>query len=297
MAIKFMKKSKYSSSMRFNSKFRPEFYLTTYLHAKNGLGKKKIAAMLGVDYQTFIRWISLDPALREAYKAGNETSSNKLSITSYIENHLPEELMPIWRKIFAYNHQPHGVRKIEALLLKRGKRTRQRLFIHALTTCCNYNHSKACRMVGINPRILAKWSQEPEFKDLLEMVDKILDDYWEEKLYLLGEQSNPYIIMNVNKARNKRYKERSTVALEGHVTHSHGVKPLSALGLPANTLQTILGALQAKEAVNTPALPQANPLNPGVPIEDFTASGQFDMSEFENIEEVAPEEVKVEDVK
>lgn len=290
------KKRKYNQYHKSNSKFKPEYYLEAYTHAKQGASNRQIAKLLGVQVITFRNWRKEDPAFQAALDKGRGGKDRKEDVfIDYVERHLPARLRELWNKIFAYNKEKK-IRKIECLLLRKGLRTRQRLFIHALIHC-NFNMSRASRMLAMNNITPTRWIKEdPEFRDLINSIDNIRKDFWDEELYKLGKAGNPFIVWNVNRAINKDrgYGERTTVALEGSVKHSHAVVDVSSLGLPPAQLQAILGALKAKEQK---ALPPADgkivdsmPASP-----DFTQDGDFDMAQFENVDTLAPDEVEVKD--
>ena len=241
------------------------FLVRVYELRRSGIASKRaMAHLLGVYHETFNRWFEDKPALRDAWERGMAAREGRADFTfkDYVYQHLPAPLQAAWEEIEAAAGQPDAALRIEAMLGDRGDKARQRLFLHALT-CNHFNPSVAARLVNVSKKTLKRWiAQDLEFGELMDEIEEIKDDFFNEKLIRLVDAEEPAAVLHVARTRLKGrgYGDSKdvNVRVEGSVNHNHAVLDLNKIvdRLTPGTQREILEAYRAYQLeAGVPLLP------------------------------------------
>jgi len=236
------------------SVWKDEFYVTSYELARGGMSEQKIATSLGVSSATLRKWKTNKPALRDAIARGRAVgggASATATFHEYIFQKLPPNLAQLYKEIEAVEAEENGIARIEAMLVKQGKRARQHLFLHALVTS-NFNVSRACSMVNISRKTFESWvTSEPDFQELMDEMDYHKKNYFESALVGLVARGDSSATIFVNKTvnRDRGYNDKLDVNIQGHIehNHAHALIPISDLELPLETRTAILQAMRTRK--------------------------------------------------
>jgi transcription initiation factor IIE alpha subunit len=236
-----------------SSKWKDDFYVDAYNHAKAGMGDMKIAEALGMSYKTFRKWLKRKPALKNALiKARKmEKRSGVKEYKDYVYDRLPRELKNLWDRLVETETLKNPIEYVESLFEGKGKRTRQMLFLNALVHC-NFNPSDAMKMVGITKPTLDRWvTAEPQFAELLAEVNYHKKNFFEGALVQAAKAGEWGAILHGNKVYNadRGHNTKTIMEHQGKVQHEHSV---SDLGLETKELRTILDAIRKRNLATVP---------------------------------------------
>lgn len=239
-------------------------YVTAYQYARDGMSDEQTAKSLGVSGNTLRRWCTKDKALVDALERGREVDSGGKTNTTfrdYVYRHLAPDLQKLWDEIDECAELENGVERVEALLHNGGKRARQHLFIHALTSSA-FNVSASMHKMNMTRKTYDGWcANDPHFAELIDEMHFHKDNFFETAFMRRVQAGDtPAIIHAVKtKLRKRGYGEKIEVEHTGTVKHEHHID-VSTLGLPLATQRTILDAMRAQQAklveatVGTPTL-------------------------------------------
>lgn len=258
------------------SKWRDEFYVTTYEQVLAGKSRAEVAAALGVAPATFKHWCQENPVLADTVKRARAIVKNRPppneSFLDYCYQRLPEELRGLWNDLVKADMQPNPERAIELLLADKGKRTKQLLFVHALTTTARWSASEALRRIGETPQVLRQWiEQDPDFQTLMLSIKDMKKDYLEGAFFGLVAAGDTAAILFGMRTLNadRGYTNKVTVQHqhEGSVLHQH--VDLDNLPVDIDTKRKLLAAMrEARQVEAIPAAPGGpKALRPAIPAE------------------------------
>jgi len=257
------------------SKWRDEFYVTVYELILAGKSRADVAAALGVAVATFNNWCQENETLKDTVKRARAIVKSRPppneSFLDYCYQRLPPDLRPLWEELTKADRQPNPERAIELLMADKGKRTRQLLFVHALTTTARWSASEALRRIGETPATLRAWiEQDPDFQTLMLTIKEMKKDYIEGAYFgLVGAGDSAAILFGMRTLNADRgYSNKVTVKHEheGSVLHQH--VDLATLDVDIDTKRKMLDAMRkAREVKALPAGPGAKPLRPAIPPE------------------------------
>lgn len=238
-------------------KFDPSFYVKVYKLARDGHPVTHIAKALGTTCPTFNRWCKRRPALQAALDEGRAESAGGAlgnSLQGYLYQHLSPELQQLWDKVMEFEHLQNPAEKVQALLADKGKRTRQRLTIHALGQTL-FNTSRALRMVGVPKRTFDGWvKDDPGFAELVEELEWHQEEFYKSRFNGLVARGDTAATIHAvkTKLRHRGYNDRLEVTHTGNVTTQHEVAlDLTELDLDAPTRRALLAALRARQQATT----------------------------------------------
>lgn len=174
------------------------FYVKAYKLALSGMSATDIGKALGIDAKVWRHWLNTKKALKQAIEeaskpAPGEESASAVdnqgqSIIGYVFDRLPANLQNLWIKLGALNkgykdekgklvQHPDICERIDRLFEKEGgKQARQYLWIHAFIRA-NFNRTAACRMVNVSYPTLQLWEKEPDFKEMVAYIPKVMHDF------------------------------------------------------------------------------------------------------------------------
>jgi len=239
------------------SAWNDKYYVECYELAKQGCKNSQIAKILGVPIDTFKRWISERPALKDALKrarGGNEGTKTETFI-EYVYNRLPEHIKSLWDELEQANKKGNSLQRIEALLKDKGKKTLQHLYVHALISS-NFNASEACRRLNISMSRVKGWMADPDFAQLIDEVLEHKKNICESALMGLVMQGETSAVIFANRTLNR---DRGYGDKTEHIhTHAGGVLHghVDVDALPIELRRQLLNATREKEASNK--LPGSN---------------------------------------
>ena len=229
--------------------YKEKLIIDIYSMARDGVSGASIAKALHVTGACFSQWKKTKKSVRYALKRGAEDrrKNTNLNWTEYISRQLPSHLQNTWEKITEYGRETNGYNKIEKLLSNESHHVKQELLVYAILIC-GFSISKALKKVSIPRKTFLYWAEtDPDFVDLLNEVEQIKKDFYEEGLFKLVRAGDSPAIIFGNKTlnRDRGYGEVIETQISGMV----GVMslPISELGLPPEILRVILQAVEAKE--------------------------------------------------
>lgn len=227
--------------------WKDTYYVKAYQLAKSGFTNTKVAAGLGVTLTTLEKWISKKAALREALTDARsvDEAGAAASFRDYVYQRLDPHLRDLWDTINRFEKEKNGILRIEALLEAKGKRTRQRLWLYALTNS-NFNPSAACRKVNISRQTFEAWCGDPDFQSLVDEIDWHKGNFFEAQLVRLVKSGDTHATIFANRTFNRDRGYNDKLEVEGKIQHEHSYT-LDDLDLPADQLRSILDAITKKE--------------------------------------------------
>ena len=212
--------------------YKDEYIVRVYQLAQQGLTETKISKILGISVATFRVWEKKKKAFKKALemgrKEGNPNNKDIVTFQDYVYKRLPRKLRKLWNEINAFGTSVSGIEKIEALLIKRGVRARQHLFLYAWTKS-NFSISYALRKVNISRSTFEGWkSKDDSFLELVDNINWHKGNFFEDHLLKLVAGGDTSAILHVNKTFNRKrgYGEKTDIDinLSGGVSISHTVK-------------------------------------------------------------------------
>ena len=233
-------------------KFRQTMYVTTYELARGGMSDEQIAGTLGVAGKTFRTWCARRPALRDALQRGREyrEHGNEATFHDYIYNHLSPEMRLLWDEINECEQLPNGYERVEALLSNHGKRTRQHLFLYALTQSM-FNVSQSLRRLCIPRKTYETWrANDPEFTELMGEIHWHKQNFFEQAFITRVAAGDTAATIHAAKTvlRDRGYNEKIEVEHTGNITTTEVVVNVAELDLDLDTRRALLQALQRRTA-------------------------------------------------
>lgn len=233
------------------TKFTATMYVAIFQLAKDGCSNLQIAKTLGVTGKTLKHWVRIKPAVADAIKRGRggREKGNDVTFHEYIYQNLPLKLRKLWDEIEACEKLPNGVERTEALLKNHGKRTRQHLFVHALTSSL-FNVSASLRKIGVPRSTFETWKlQDPDFSSLLDEIHWHKKNFFEQAVMGRVAAGDTAAIIHVAKTqlRDRGYNDKVEIVHSGTVD-TGSTFDISDLDLPIETRKIVLAALRAKQA-------------------------------------------------
>jgi len=193
---------------------------------------------------TLCAWIKRYPDLKMVKDLADERRQKQDTLPHYILGKLSPEARAIWNELAFWKDGDVPGRITERI----DKRLRKELFFHALINC-SYNISRACELVGLGRQTMRAWQEEPEFIELMKVIQIHKKDFFENALMDLVEVRYPGAVMFVNRTINadRGYSEKVTVEHTGQVMVGIDV---SQLDLDLETRRKILEAVRRKKEMD-----------------------------------------------
>jgi len=234
--------------------WKEEYLTTIYELAKAGESELNIAKVVGVTAPTFRAWKKKRPAIANAIKRGRGIGTKMKTASEflhYVYGRMHPEAQAVFDKLSAFEHDPNGIKKVEALFEKQGKHVRQHIYLHALVAK-NFNPSRACAFVGIHRSELYRWSaNDPEFVQILDEINLAQGDLYESSLIALVLAGDSAATIFANKTFNAKrgYSEKVGIEIEGQVNHHHALIAVDELGLSIDTRKEILERIRDRDSI------------------------------------------------
>lgn len=233
------------------SVWKDGFVIDVYLLAADGLKNTQIAKAIGVSYKTFQNWGEKKGVFRTAVIRGRKCSKLQdqqgMSFRTYVYDRLSPKMQKLWDKINECEESNNGVRRIEALLKKRGKNARQHMFVYAWTES-NFNTSHALKKANITYNLFKHWCEnEPDFAKLIDEIHWHKKNFYEAGLTKLVADGNANAIIFANRTINsdRGYHDVKRIALDATVnTTMQGYIPIMELDLDIKTKKKVLDAIR-----------------------------------------------------
>lgn len=206
----------------------------------------RVAAILQIDLRTLHSWLSEHSELAEAKDLAGERRGRQDSLANYVFQRLTPDAKKTWDEIKFWDGHESAFEKVEAILSGQTKRVKQELFIHALVTS-GFDPSSACRIIGVPRWQLKQWSEEPEFRQLIEEIQWHKKNFYERRLVDLIECGHPGAIIFANRTINgdRGYSER--LKLEHSGTIDGGGIKFEDLDLDVDTKVKVLEAIRRRQ--------------------------------------------------
>lgn len=245
------KKKKRPDSGASRKVWNEGMYVKCYKLAKEGLNNRQIAKTIGISENVFGRWLDRYPYLAEGMKEARQAqTSNKATplLQSFIYNRLPRKLQRLWDELEDLANEENALKKMQQLMEDKGTKTRQHLFLYALTNS-HFNPSEACRAVGIPLRTVKEWARnDPDFGELMNEIHEHKRNFVEGHLMRLVEKGDVASTIFANKSLNTEvYGDRKELKVTGTINHTHTLLDLDKLGLPLELRRQILEHVTAAE--------------------------------------------------
>lgn len=234
---------------RIRAAYDASMPIKAYELSKAGMLNSEIRKACGVaERVTWIKWKKLHPELRAAIQQGKEYAKNEQGETfkDYVYNRLSVKLQKIWDQLKKYSRESNPILKMELLLDQYGMKTRQQLFLHALTTS-SFNLSVACRKVNVSLKLFNTWVRDdPNFAELVNEIDIHKGNFFEEALFKLVKKGDAPAIIFANRTFNKKrgYNEKieTSTTVNGQITHN--ILNIDELQLPIEARRQLLKAIR-----------------------------------------------------
>ena len=232
------------------SKFSSTMYVTAYELSRDGLSNAQIARTLGVVGITFRGWVKKNKALADALKRGRHVRDPGPVRTfhDYIYDHLEPKLRELWNKIHECATLENSVERTEALLGKYCTRTRQHLFLYALTQSM-FNVSQSLRKLCIPRQTFQSWcSNDPDFQELMDEIHWYKQNFFEQAFIGRVAAGDTHAIIHAvkTKCRSRGYNEKVEVIHSGQVEVKNTFSVVD-LDLDIPTRRKILDATRKKK--------------------------------------------------
>ena len=230
-------------------KWKAIHLVSIYRMVRLGFTDGEIAKSLNVSMTILWKWRKEKEGLQEAWDLAVKEREEGETLPDWIFSRLTPELQDLWRKIQRFDRQVGGGAKIEILLSDKGKRVRQRLFLHALASC-RFNATKALTKVNVTKKELDVWtSTDPDFAALVEEIEWHKANFFESALVGLIERGDAAATMFANKTFNQRRGYGTTLKVEHSGQVDHRVFDLASLipYLKEDTKQDVFDALHKME--------------------------------------------------
>jgi hypothetical protein len=239
-------------------KFQTTMYVTAYELARDGMADEQIGRALGVQGQTFRRWLKRRPALADAVARGRHARDpgDEMTFHQYIYDHISPHLRVVWDKINECENLENGVERVEALLKNHGIRARQHLFLYALTQSM-FNVSQSLRKLGIPRKRYENWcANDPEFAELMDEIHWYKENFFEQAFIGRVTAGDTAAIIHAvkTKCRDRGYNDKVEIVHSGSIDTKQTVSIVD-LDLDIETRRKVLEALRKKTAAEQGATP------------------------------------------
>lgn len=230
--------------------WKEEHILQIYQLAKQGFSNKGISQALGVRYIDFIRWsktkLSVINALQEARKGEGGTETFR----DFVYGSLPPDLQKLWKEINRVSDGRTLSSRVNALLRPISRKNRQHLFLYALIYC-NFNMTRACKVLNLPKKELQLWTDDPEFTALLAGIHQCKKDFFESALMRLVKKGDTASVIFANRTLNRDRGYNDKVEISGEISHNHQVS-IDQLNLPLEVRQQLLQAVRERKQLPKP---------------------------------------------
>lgn len=221
-----------------------------YVYAKAGLSDLAIAKAMSLNRGTLNYWLKRRPEVRKAILRGREQAPDEESFTRFFYEQLDSPLQELWDRLVTNEYIGGGIVNIRKILADQGTGARQALFLHALVNS-HFNPNRAMERVGLDKRTLDQWTEsDPSFAELVEQVQWLKGNFFEEGLVKLCELGHPGAILFANRTFNNKRGYGNSVNINGTVDvniENRLVLDLSELDLDLDTRTKIAAAVRARE--------------------------------------------------
>ena len=238
------------------SAWKDEFIFIAYDLARTGYSENKIAKIIHIDKATYLKYKKKRPLFKMAIAKGTEKGT--LSLRDFVYQKLPKRLKKLYNKITKYEKAENGTEKIEALLTRRGMRTRQRLFLYVWSSG-NFSMNKALKKVNISRQDFKYWKDnDPDFASLIDEMEWYRENFIEDSLMKLiaGGDTNATIFSAKTKLKHRGYAEKLDVNFNANITHTY--IDITQLNLPIDIRKQILEAHRMMKLVESKEVKQLN---------------------------------------
>lgn len=223
----------------------------TYQYALTGASLTKIAVMLNATYGEYKRFLDHHPSGRRAYKAAKiAIKPNKdYNLEDFIFGYLPSHLREYWSFLKLNSYHPEEELEIHKLKPDEKKM----IFLHAWFKS-DFNFSRACRLCGLNHRLVLQWKAEDmHFAELCARIQEVKKDLVESSVLKLIRQGHPYAAVEVNKVLNadRGYNPKVQLDVHGSMDCNVNLVNLEELQLPVDVLRCVLNAIRDKSCLNS----------------------------------------------
>jgi len=238
------------------------YYLTAYLHAKEGLTDSQIAQKLGVTKDQFHHWQTNRPALQQALHLARQHHDDPThDFTSYVHAQLPPDLQELWEKLQIAADSASPSQRLHAITHRTDDATRQYLLLHA-TILTNFNLNAALTRSGVSKKDLDRWHRDcPAFAELLDHALFYKKNFVEGAALQKVAEGDTAAILQINKTLNKDrgYGDSREVTKHGSIDHkhTHEVKVLrvSELDLDQETSEKLAEAVMRRRLLQSAPTP------------------------------------------
>jgi len=251
--------------------FKTKYLIDIYSLARDGANDKIIAKALGVTPSCFCGWKKSRPgvqyAIKKAYR--DRKNNDKMDWKTYIRGRLPSHLQALWDEITEFERDTSGYGKIEKLLSKKSRRIRQELLVYAILVT-GFSLTKALRKVAIKRVTFYKWIEsDPEFVELLNEVNEMKKDFFEEGLLRLVKAGDSPAIIFGNRTLNRDRGYGEILETRSSLNVSVTSIPIGKLNLSPDILRTILDAVKSQDIDTRPSLPVDAIIRDIAPVRDI----------------------------
>lgn len=255
------------------ARWKNELLILIYELTLEGKGRGKIAQALDTNVSTLRYWWETNPVLRWTVERAREMRLRRLgeadaredTFIEYCYGKLPEDLIPIWKKVVELSKDQFSSQDaVDRLLIGQGKRVRQHIFVHALIQT-NFQIVEACRMTGVTYMVWQDWQRtDRQFRKLVEQIHQWRKDWAEGMLNRLVAGGDTTATIYLNKIINKDrgYDPKVVVKHEGTILNAS----LDIDKLPADLKRQVLAWMRG-QGQPEPAAVLERPTEQAVPAE------------------------------
>jgi len=242
---------KHEYSPRRLKGWKDEYYIQIYEMAKAGLSNRAIRLSLGVEHETFNRWLNRLPALREGLERARkevEKVSGVEGFKKFCFGRLPRRLQKYWMKLESFEKEAKETGSMARYRLPKqlGTRARMQIFLYAYMAS-NFCVTPACQKTGIAVATYQLWmNTEPEFAEILSKMLEAKKDFYESALMDLVKSGDASAIIFANKTLNKDrgYSDKQEIEIQGNISHRVRIEELD---LPLEAKLAIRDAMRQKQ--------------------------------------------------
>jgi transposase len=245
-----------------NQKYKKTYPVLVFAMLKKGMKRKEIAGELAVSEGTLAVWYRSKKGFRksvirgrQAYAAAQKEKhavlAKSFSFADYVYGKLPAKLQKLMNDINEIDHANSGIEIVEALLVGKGKRVRQQLFISALVSS-NFSISKALQKVGVSHTLFTSWTAaDPGFAELLKEIKWHRQNFCEEALMIKVQEGDTSAILFANKTVNRSRGYGDKTEVSGGDDSSFDIDKLN---IPLETKRIVLRAIREKQSLPIKAI-------------------------------------------
>lgn len=243
-------------------KWKDRYYVLIYQYARSGCSDGEIARLLKVRRSTFDNWKLSKPALRDALARARGTKGERgsESLHQYVYKNLSPRNKALWDELEAAWKMDNPYQFVEKIMVGKGRRTRQMMWLHALFTS-NFNGSEACRKAGVPKTMLDHWIRtDPAFVDMLKEVEWHKQNFFEEGFIKAVERGETAAVVHAAKTQlaDRGYGPKGktvNVNVNGTVNHQHNGLSIKDLleQLPVKERVILLNGMKSLRAAQNPA--------------------------------------------